>query len=181
MNRFEKLAFLLLVPVLLAAAAWLAWAFLRAPPVDPAAPEPDSASVSSGTRQPEHVPPAEVPPTIDPDRTGDDPMVPDRVPDGPARTSADFASIVGRVLAPNGSPAVTAEAELMRGPALGMSLPGVRSPTGLIVETAHLRPPVAGLAFVALLVVGIAVQAGLMRGERRGERHRSEPDPPAEA
>ena len=48
---------------------------------------------------------------------------------------------------------------------------------GLIVETTHLRPPVAGPLFVALLVVGIAIQAGLMRRER----HRSEPDPPAEA
>ena len=48
---------------------------------------------------------------------------------------------------------------------------------GLIVEATHFRPPIAGLLFVALLIVGIAVQAGLMRGER----HRSEPGPPAQS
>ena len=47
---------------------------------------------------------------------------------------------------------------------------------GLIVEAAHFRPSIAGLLFVALLVVGIAVQAGLMRGERHG----SKPGPPVE-
>jgi hypothetical protein len=48
---------------------------------------------------------------------------------------------------------------------------------GLIVEATHFSSPIAGLLFVALLVVGIAVQAGLMRGERR----RAEPGPPAQS
>jgi hypothetical protein len=48
---------------------------------------------------------------------------------------------------------------------------------GLIVEATQFRPPVAGLLFVALLIVGIAVQAGLMRGER----HRAKPGPPAQS
>jgi hypothetical protein len=47
---------------------------------------------------------------------------------------------------------------------------------GLIVEATQFRAPIAGLLFVALLVVGIGIQAGLMRGERR----RSEPGPPVE-
>ncbi|HUW11971.1 MAG TPA: hypothetical protein VM537_19755 [Anaerolineae bacterium] len=48
---------------------------------------------------------------------------------------------------------------------------------GLIVEATQLSTATTGLLFVALLVVGIAVQAGLMRGER----HRSEPGPPAQS
>ena len=48
---------------------------------------------------------------------------------------------------------------------------------GIIVEATHFRPPIAGLLFVALLIVGIAVQAGLMRGDRR----RAEPSPPAQS
>ena len=48
---------------------------------------------------------------------------------------------------------------------------------GLIAEATHFRPPIAGLLFVALLIVGIAVQAGLMRGDRR----RAEPGPPAQS
>jgi hypothetical protein len=48
---------------------------------------------------------------------------------------------------------------------------------GLIVEAAQFRPSIAGLLFVALLVVGIGIQAGLMRGERR----RSRPGPPAQS
>ena len=48
---------------------------------------------------------------------------------------------------------------------------------GLIVEAAQFRAPIAGLLFVGLLVVGIAVQAGTMRGDRR----RSRPSPPAQS
>ena len=48
---------------------------------------------------------------------------------------------------------------------------------GLIVEAARFRPPIAGLLFVALLIVGIGIQAGLLRGERR----RSRPGPPAQS
>ena len=48
---------------------------------------------------------------------------------------------------------------------------------GLIVEAAQFRAPIAGLLFVALLVVGIGIQAGMMRGERR----RSRPGPPAQS
>jgi hypothetical protein len=48
---------------------------------------------------------------------------------------------------------------------------------GLIVEATRLSTTIAGLLFVALLVVGIAIQAGMMRGDR----HRSEPGPPAQS
>jgi len=48
---------------------------------------------------------------------------------------------------------------------------------GLIVQATQFRAPIAGLLFVALLVVGIAVQAGTMRGEQR----RSRPGPPAQS
>jgi hypothetical protein len=48
---------------------------------------------------------------------------------------------------------------------------------GLIIEATRLSTTTAGLLFVALLIVGIAIQAGMMRGDRQ----RSEPGPPAQS
>ena len=87
-------------------------------PVNPAPAEAVTAApTTTPVREEEKPAPPVVPPSSD---------FPDQGPPG---------SIVGRVLSPNGDPAAGAEVELARGPAAGLNLQTLRTPTGLVIET----------------------------------------------
>jgi protocatechuate 3,4-dioxygenase beta subunit len=132
----KRLPSLSVAVVLLVAGGWLVRAWLRAePPVpDPARERAAPADGPSTTATPPKPAPVETagralaepaPERKEETKSAEPKLEPTGVP----------GSIVGRVLSPDDEPVPDVEVELVRGPAMGLTLPALTTPTGLLVQT----------------------------------------------
>lgn len=126
----KSLGLMLLLLALLAGGIFFAFSFLSDPEPPAARPEERRGSVTEPVRKP----PEPVKPTFEPEREQQTAVVDvDQEPGLPVASVENPGSIVGRVVDPEGKPVESAQLELMRGPTLGIQIPGLRETTGAVL------------------------------------------------